>query len=169
MYAIANPDDRSVQKNNQVITLLAISAFKASRVSLYPVRVQFNPFTPKNDQFQISSAASPVILRRTVWRTWLFISYSDERWLHNHILTASLIHFSTECWENAFFELGTATGTTVTRVPLYVLPLYLCMTRTYNYDLITNTSTQRLRTVSVIWAAAVDVRAEKDQIATFLS
>ena len=29
----------------------------------------FNPFTPKNDQFQISPAASPEISHHTVWRT----------------------------------------------------------------------------------------------------
>ena len=37
----------------------------------------FNPFTLKSDQFQISPAASPVISHNTVWRTWLFIAYSD--------------------------------------------------------------------------------------------
>ena len=37
-----------------------------------------NPFTPKSDQFQISPAASPEILCHRVWRTWLFITYSDE-------------------------------------------------------------------------------------------
>ena len=33
----------------------------------------------ESDQFQISPAASPGILRDIVWRTWLFIAYSDER------------------------------------------------------------------------------------------
>ena len=41
-----------------------------------------NPFIPKSDQFQISPAASPAILHHTVWRTRLFIAYSDERWLY---------------------------------------------------------------------------------------
>ena len=41
-----------------------------------------NPFTPKSDQCQLSPAASPVILHHTVRRTWLFIAYSDERWLY---------------------------------------------------------------------------------------
>ena len=40
-----------------------------------------NPFTPESDQCQNSPAASPEILCHTVWRTWLFIAYSDERWL----------------------------------------------------------------------------------------
>ena len=35
----------------------------------------------KSDQSPISPAASPEILHHTVWRTWLFIAYSDERWL----------------------------------------------------------------------------------------
>ena len=39
----------------------------------------FNPSTPKSDQLQISPAASPEISHHTVWRTWLFIAYSDER------------------------------------------------------------------------------------------
>ena len=57
-----------------------------------------NPFTPKSDQFKISPAASP--------ETWLFIAYSDEKWLHYQILTASLIHFSIKGWENVLFDLG---------------------------------------------------------------
>ena len=45
--------------------------------------LKINPFTPKtkSDQFQISSAPSPEIFHHTVWRAWLFIAYSDERWL----------------------------------------------------------------------------------------
>ena len=42
------------------------------------------PFTPKSDQFQISPAASPEILHHAVWRIWLFIAYSDKRWLCYH-------------------------------------------------------------------------------------
>ena len=58
-------------------------------------KLQFiNPFTPKSDQCQTSPAASPVILHHIVWGTWLFIAYSDERWLYHKILTASPIHFS---------------------------------------------------------------------------
>ena len=51
--------------------------------------------TPKSDQFQISPEASPEILHLTVWRTWLFIVFSDERWLYYqfslHHLCSSLI------------------------------------------------------------------------------
>ena len=46
--------------------------------------VAFNPFTLKSDQFQISPAASPEVLHHKVWRTCLFIAYSDERWFYNH-------------------------------------------------------------------------------------
>ena len=45
--------------------------------------IVINPFTPKSDQFQISPAASPDISHHTVWRTWLFTAYSDERWEHH--------------------------------------------------------------------------------------
>ena len=50
----------------------------------------FNPFTPKSDQFQIFPPASPEILHRTVWRTWLFMAYSDERLVYYQF---SLSHF----------------------------------------------------------------------------
>ena len=42
--------------------------------SLIVVTVPCIPSTPKSDQFQISSAASPDILHDTVWRAWLFHS-----------------------------------------------------------------------------------------------
>ena len=41
-----------------------------------------NPFTPESDQCQNSPAASQEIWHHIVWRTWLFIAYSDERWLY---------------------------------------------------------------------------------------
>ena len=41
-----------------------------------------DPFTSKSDQLQISPGASPALLHHTVWRTWLFIANSDERWLY---------------------------------------------------------------------------------------
>ena len=41
-----------------------------------------NGFTSKSNQFQISPAASQQLLHHTVWRTWLFIAYSDGRWLY---------------------------------------------------------------------------------------
>ena len=56
--------------------------------------VTFNPFTPESDQFQISPAASPEILHHTVWRTWLFIAYSDERWLYYQFSLPHLYIFS---------------------------------------------------------------------------
>ena len=52
-----------------------------------------NTFIPKSGQCQISLAASPEILHHTVWRSWLFIAYSAEKWLILPILTTSLIHF----------------------------------------------------------------------------
>ena len=67
-----------------------------------------NTFTPKSDQVQISPVASPVILRHTVWRTWLFIAYSDWKMILVPVLTTSLIHFSWKGCENVLFELGIA-------------------------------------------------------------
>ena len=65
-----------------------------------------NPFTPKSAQLQISPAASPEILHHTVWRTWLFIAYSDERWLYYQFSLHNLYVSFIEGWENLLFELG---------------------------------------------------------------
>ena len=47
---------------------------------IVPCRANFlNPFTPESDQCQNSPAASQEIWHHTVWRTWLFIAYSDEK------------------------------------------------------------------------------------------
>ena len=59
-----------------------------------------NPFTPKSDQSQISPAASPEILYHTVWRTWLFVAYSDERWLYYQFSLHNLYVSFIEDWEN---------------------------------------------------------------------
>ena len=52
-----------------------------NRVSHFP-DYSLNPFTPESDQCQNSPAASQEIWHHTVWRTWLFIAYSDEKWLY---------------------------------------------------------------------------------------
>ena len=70
----------------------------------YKVGCDFNHFTPKSDQYQISPAASPEILYHIVWRTWLFIAYSDERWLYCQFSLPHLIHFLLKGWENV--QLG---------------------------------------------------------------
>ena len=86
------------------------SCMQRSRVEVFPCESawnlsrDFNPFTIKSDQVQISPAASPVILHHTVWRTWFSIAYSDEKWLYYQILIASLIHFSVDGWENVVFK-----------------------------------------------------------------
>ena len=53
--------------------------------------LHFNPFTLKSDQCKNSPAASPEILHHIVWRTWLFIAYSDEKKNLLQILATSLI------------------------------------------------------------------------------
>ena len=47
----------------------------------------------------------PEILHHTVWRTWLFIAYSDERWLHYKFSLPHSYNCSSKGWENALFEL----------------------------------------------------------------
>ena len=69
-------------------------------------KTSINPFTPKSDQSQISPAASPEILHHTVWRTWLFIAYSDERLLHYQFSLPHPYISLEESWENVLFELG---------------------------------------------------------------
>ena len=90
--------------------LVAIKDWSSFAISVLYLRfsVQYNnylnPFTPKSDQLQISPAASPERLHNTVWRTWLFTAYSDERRLH-HQLTTFPVHFSWKGWENVRFDL----------------------------------------------------------------
>ena len=50
----------------------------------------------------MSPAASPEILHHTEWRTWLFIAYSDERWLYCQY---SLHHFQ-RLGECTFWDWG---------------------------------------------------------------
>ena len=65
-----------------------------------------NPFTPESDQCQNSPAASQEIWHHTVWRTWLFIAYSDEKWLYYKFsLHHSYNRFLKGFWENTLFEL----------------------------------------------------------------
>ena len=51
---------------------------------------------------------SPKILHHTVWRTWLFITYSDERWLYYQFLLPHLYnHLSLgRLGGCTFFNLG---------------------------------------------------------------
>ena len=85
-----------------------------------------NPFTPESDQCQNSPAASQEIWHHTVWRTWLFIAYSDEKWLYYKFL----LHHSYNCflkgWENTLFELRSE------RVNMLVLLLY-CQGKVFLY------------------------------------
>ena len=67
--------------------------------------ININPFTPESDQCQISPPAPPEILHHTVRRTWLFIAYSDERWLQYNFSLPYLCIFSLGGWENVLFEL----------------------------------------------------------------
>ena len=64
-----------------------------------------NPFTPEGDQCQNSPAASQEIWHHTVWRTWLFIAYSDEKWLYYKFSLHHSYNRFLKGWENTLFEL----------------------------------------------------------------
>ena len=66
---------------------------------------QVNPFTPESDQCQNSPAASQEIWHHTVWRTWLFITYSDEKWLYYKFSLHHSYNRFLKGWENTLFEL----------------------------------------------------------------
>ena len=60
---------------------------------------------PKSDQFQFSPTASPEISHHTVWRTWLFIAYPDERWIYYQSSLPHLHISFQRWWDNVLFEL----------------------------------------------------------------
>ena len=64
-----------------------------------------NPFTPESDQCQNSPATSQEIWHHTVWRTWLFIAYSDEKWLYYKFSLHHSYNRFLKGWENTLFEL----------------------------------------------------------------
>ena len=64
-----------------------------------------NPFTPESDQCQNSPAASQEIWHHTVWRTWHFIAYSDEKWLYYKFSLQHSYNRFLKGWENTLFEL----------------------------------------------------------------
>ena len=71
----------------------------------YCIPSLINPFTPESDQCQNSPAASQEIWHHTVWRTWLFIAYSDEKWLYYKFLLHHSYNRFLKGWENTLFEL----------------------------------------------------------------
>ena len=42
----------------------------------------------------------------TIWRTWLFIAYSDGSCLYYQFSLITYTFFSTICWDDVLFELG---------------------------------------------------------------
>ena len=70
--------------------------------------LHLNEFHFRSGQFQISLVASPEIWHHTVWRTWLFIVYSDERWLYYQFSQPHLYISIQKVGRMYFFELGNA-------------------------------------------------------------
>ena len=75
-------------------------------IDIYAWTAHLNPFTPESDQCQISPAASQEIWHHTVWRTWLFIAYSDEKWSYYKFSLRHSYNRFLKGWENVLFELG---------------------------------------------------------------
>ena len=67
---------------------------------------QFNPFTPKGDQFQISLHPYQKYYETQYEEHWLFITYSDERWLCYQFSLPHLYISYLKGWANVPFELG---------------------------------------------------------------
>ena len=59
----------------------------------------------ESDQCQNSPAASQEMWHHTVWRTWLFIAYSDEKWLFYKFSLHHSYNRFLKGWENTLFEL----------------------------------------------------------------
>ena len=74
-------------------------------VALVTRWITINPFTPESDQCQNPPAASQEIWHHTVWRTWLFIAYSDEKWLYYKFSLHHSYNRFLKGWENTLFEL----------------------------------------------------------------
>ena len=95
-------------ENHHMMSLPWRGKPKGTRV-IFAVRFlrshRLNPFTPNGDQFQISPSASPEILHHIVWRIWLFIAYSDERWSCYQFSLPHLYISLLKGWENVLFEL----------------------------------------------------------------
>ena len=53
-----------------------------SRRCMFVVLLLLTLSLPRVINCQSSPIASPEILHHTVWRTWLFVPYSDKRWLY---------------------------------------------------------------------------------------
>ena len=79
--------------------------FSSNVERMYFVNFGVNPFTPESDQCQNSPAASQEIWHHTVWRTWLFIAYSDEKWLYYKFSLHHSHNRFLKGWENTLFEL----------------------------------------------------------------
>ena len=67
--------------------------------------ISLNPSTPESDQCQNSPAASQEIWHHTVWRSWLFLAYSDEKWLYYKFSLHHSYNPFLKGWKNTLFEL----------------------------------------------------------------
>ena len=97
------------KQTNIVLSIIvyntSISLIHNKHINLFQSTLFLNPFTPESDQCQNSPAASQEIWHHTVWRTWLFIAYSDEKWLYYKFSLHHSYNRFLKGWENTLFEL----------------------------------------------------------------
>ena len=104
--ALKNTQNVAKKNDSSLVTTLVLCSC-AVQLRVNARSHHLNPFTPKSDQFRTSPTASPGILHYAVWRTWLFIAYSDG-WLYYQFspprLYSSHAHFCDAWfWAHAHF------------------------------------------------------------------
>ena len=79
-------------------------AITSSRVTPRRTSTSLTLSLPRVIKFKFPLQPHQKHSRHIVLRTWLFIAYSDGRWLYYQFSAISLIHFLFR-WENVLFEL----------------------------------------------------------------
>ena len=95
----------SITASIALIDTKSIHQFVSRHADAVKLVLLINPFTPESDQCQNSPAESQEIWHHTVWRTWLFIAYSDEKWLYYKFSLHHSYNRFLKGWENGLFEL----------------------------------------------------------------
>ena len=97
--------DEDFQKRANLPLCRSKTKHRSGTLRVHITQTTVNPFTPESDQCQNSPAASQEIWHHTVWRTWLFIAYSDEKWLYYKFSLHHSYNRFLKGWENTLFEL----------------------------------------------------------------
>ena len=90
---------------SELLCFLELAQHRGNVYLMSSVMPALNPFSPESNQCQNSPAASQEIWHHTVWRTWLFIAYSDEKWLYYKFSLHHSYNRFLKGWENTLFGL----------------------------------------------------------------